>query len=239
MCDLKRRDLLLGASALLLYGCGDSEKYNQGKDYYPVATSSGNVYHWGKNGVIKINSNADSSNPPTSGSDYEAAFKNGLSLWDETLSSIGITVQYTSGNDADVKVIWLEGNEVTAGVLGYATTYNGTYRKYIVMTNSLNDNGTIRAHSTSLIKSTAAHEFGHMLGIWNHSYDSKDIMYPYDTGQSELSPRDKATIKDFLYQIKPDIDMHEMAGPSPSVFYKKIPEPITTFYTITGCVIHT
>ncbi len=48
MCELKRRDLLLGASAMLLYGCGDAEKYNQGKDYYPVANSSGLILHWGK-----------------------------------------------------------------------------------------------------------------------------------------------------------------------------------------------
>ena len=36
MCELKRRDLLLGLSGILLYGCADSEKYSEGKDYYPV-----------------------------------------------------------------------------------------------------------------------------------------------------------------------------------------------------------
>ena len=237
MCELKRRDLLLGASAMLLYGCGDAEKYNQGKDYYPVATSSGNVYHWGKNEVIKINSNADNSNyPPSTG--YETAFREGLSLWDETLSSIGITVEYTTGNDADVKGIWKEGNDVGEGILGYATTFDGYYRKYIVMTNSVLYEGSLYAHPLSRVKSTAAHEFGHMLGIWTHSFDSNDIMYPLDTGQSELSHRDKATLKDFLYQMTPDIDMHQMAGPSPSMLHKINPEPISTFYTITGCVIH-
>ena len=72
----------------------------------------------------------------------------------------------------------------------------------------------------------------------NYSYDSNDIMYPLDTGQSELSHRDKAPLKDFLYQMTPDIDMHQMAGPSPSMLHKINPEPISTFYTITGCVIH-
>ncbi|MEC7540859.1 MAG: hypothetical protein VX759_07765, partial [SAR324 cluster bacterium] len=68
--------------------------------------------------------------------------------------------------------------------------------------------------------------------------DSNDVMYPLDTGQSELSNRDKATLKDFLYQMTPDIDMHQMAGPSQSILNKIKHEPISTFYTITGCVIH-
>ena len=66
MCELKRRDLLLGASAMLLYGCGDAEKYNQGKDYYPVATSSGLILHWGKNSTITINCKK-SGTPPSNG----------------------------------------------------------------------------------------------------------------------------------------------------------------------------
>ena len=46
---------------ILLYGCGDSEKYNESKDYYPVTQwSQGYIFHWGKNNKIKINSNSNS-----------------------------------------------------------------------------------------------------------------------------------------------------------------------------------
>ena len=64
MCELKRRDLLLGASAMLLYGCGDAEKYNQGKDYYPVA-NLGNIFHWGKNSAYFDNLRVYNSNATT------------------------------------------------------------------------------------------------------------------------------------------------------------------------------
>jgi hypothetical protein len=230
MCTLHRRDFLFGLSGLLLSACA-SEEYSDGKDYYPVAyNSSGTIYHWGKNNSIKVDTNTGSTASPSS---YETHFKAGMALWDDTLSSLGITVEYTSSSP-DVKVKWLAGSEVSRGVLGYATPDNGTYQKYIIMTNT--NNVTEANHSDDDIKFIAAHEFGHMLGIWNHSFDSNDIMYPYATGSTALSNRDKRTLADSLYQMTPTTDMHDLSGPSPiETGISAI--PVTTYYTTNGCVI--
>ena len=107
MCELKRRDLLLGASAMLLYGCGDAEKYNQGKDYYPVATSSGLILHWGQNNSITIDS--DFFGSPSSS--LVNIFETGLNQWSSTLSQIGVTLNYSSTNP-DVKVHWYTASEM-------------------------------------------------------------------------------------------------------------------------------
>ena len=224
MCKLHRRDFLFGLSGLLLSACGSNE-YSDGKDYYPVAANStGTIYHWGKNNTIKVYS--DSNNSATDS--QESAFQSGANAWATTLSELGITISYVTSSP-DVKVKWLTASEMasqtgSSGVLGQAST-----SKYIYMRKDL---------SSSTLDFVAIHEFGHMLGIWNHSYDSNDIMYPYDTGPTALSNRDKRTLADFLYPMTPTADMHDLSGPS-------LVDPVTgattphikTYYTTNGCVI--
>jgi len=227
MCDLKRRDLLLGASALLLYGCGDSEKYNQEKDYYPVS-SSGTILHWGKNNSITIDS--DSSGSPSS--TLVSSFEAGLNQWSSTLSEIGITLSYSG--TPDVKVHWYTASEMesktgSSSVLGYASS-----NKNIYMRKDLDS-----SYGSGTNKSTAVHEFGHMLGIWSHSFDAKDIMYPYSTSVTELSNRDKKTVTDFLYAMTPTYDMHDMSGPLINPNNGAVIPHIRTYYTTSGCVIST
>ena len=226
MCELKRRDLILGASALLLYGCGDSEKYNQGKDYYPVATSSGNIYHWGKNNTITIDSDYYGS-PSAS---LVNLFETGLNQWSSTLDEIGVTLSYSG--TPDVRVHWYSASQMqtetgSSGVLGYAST-----NKNIYMRNDLDS-----SYGSGTTQSTAVHEFGHMLGIWSHSFDAKDIMYPYATSITELSGRDKKTVTDFLYAMTPTYDLHDMSGPliHPETGVE-IPH-IKTYYTTSGCIV--
>ena len=227
MCELKRRDLLLGASAMLLYGCGDAEKYNQGKDYYPVANSSGLILHWGKNNTITIDTNPTSSpaSPPTNG---ENILKEGFNQWASTLNQIGVTINYSTTNP-DVKVHWVNSFS-NPNVLGTASP-----DKIIKMRNDLDS-----SYGSGTTKSTAVHEFGHMLGIWTHSFNSKDIMYPYATSVTELSERDKKTLSDYLYSMTPDYDMHDLSGSSlihPETGIK-IPH-FHTSYTTSGCFVIT
>ena len=223
MCKLHRRDFLFGLSGLLLSACGSNE-YSDAKDYYPVAVNStGTIYHWGKNNTIKVHSDSNSSATDS----QESAFQSGANAWATTLSELGITISYVTSSP-DVKVKWLSKaameTKAGTGVLGYAST-----DKYIYMRTDL---------SSSTLDFVAIHEFGHMLGIWNHSYDSNDIMYPYATGPTALSNRDKRTLADFLYPMTPTADMHDLSGPS-------LVDPVTgattphikTYYTTNGCVI--
>ena len=77
---------------------------------------------------------------------------------------------YTAGNwsesqlttSPDVKVNWLTASQMVeltdnSNVLGAAST-----NKNIYMRTDLTD---------SMLLSVAVHEFGHMLGIWSHSFD--------------------------------------------------------------------
>ena len=93
--------------------------------------------------------------------------------------------------------------------------------------------------SAGLTQSTAVHEFGHMLGIWTHSFDAKDIMYPYATSVSELSNRDKKTVTDFLYAMTPTYDMHDVSGPLINPKNGAVMPHIQTYYTTRGCVVST
>jgi hypothetical protein len=228
MCKLHRRDFLFGLSGLLLSACGSNE-YSDAKDYYPVnADSAGTIYHWGKNNNITVHTDATSN---VGQSSYITAFKEGLALWDDTLSSLGITIEYTTISP-DVKVTWVAGSSVSTGVLGYANT-----NKNITMTNTNNTTTPNTNHTYAEIKFIAVHEFGHMLGIWNHSFDSNDIMYPYATGPTALSNRDKRTLADFLYQITPTEDMHDRTGPLTNPVTGATTPHIKTYYTTNGCVI--
>ncbi|MBX9693871.1 MAG: matrixin family metalloprotease, partial [Cyanobacteria bacterium] len=57
--------------------------------------------------------------------------------------------------------------------------------------------------STPVMKKAAAHEFGHVLGIEEHSHNPNDLMSLY-YGNGSISPRDADTIR-FLYKLKPDL----------------------------------
>ena len=226
--------LLIIFLCLTLNSCGDSSVFNDSKDYYPVSQwDDGTVYHWGKNNTIKIHVNSDNINLTSSNeSNYITSFKAGITEWKETLSSIGIIIEYvTSG--ADVNVKWVVGSTLTKGVLGYAST-----NKIITMSRTNNLYGSNSYHSDSTIKKIAIHEFGHMLGIWTHSFDSNDIMYPYITANTlQLSNRDKKTLTDFLYSLTPNKDMHDLSGPATTKNLSDNVHQATTYVTSNGCLI--
>ncbi len=53
------------------------------------------------------------------------------------------------------------------------------------------------------MKASAAHEFGHALGIEGHSINHEDLMSVY-YGNGTISKNDAATIR-YLYQLRPDL----------------------------------
>ena len=128
-----------------------------------------------------------------------------------------------------MKVYWLNSSQMLAkagnpDVLGQATTEKEIYM--------------LKGQDQTTTTAVATHEFGHMLGIWSHSFDSKDVMYPY-LNSTSLSNRDKRTLVDFLYALSPDFDLHDVAGPlvhsSTGVSIQHYVSSLTT----NGCQIRT
>ena len=227
MCPLTRRNLLVGGSGLLLFGCSDSESYTAAKDYYPVTNRY--IFHWGKNSSIVIDKDATNATYSLGGSANELSwFETGVNAWTDTLNQIGISVSF-SASSPDVKVYWLNSTQMLAKagspeVLGQATTEKEIYM--------------LKGQDQTTTTAVATHEFGHMLGIWSHSFDSKDVMYPY-LNSTSLSNRDKRTLVDFLYALSPDFDFHDVAGPlvhsSTGVSIQHYVSSLTT----NGCQIRT
>ena len=227
MCPLTRRNLLVGGSGLLLFGCGDSESYTTAKDYYPVTNRY--IFHWGKNGSIVIDKDATNATYSLRGSTNELNwFETGVNDWVNTLNEIGISVSFSTSSP-DVKVYWLNSSQMLAKagssyVLGQATTEKEIYM--------------LKGQDQTTTTAVATHEFGHMLGIWSHSFDSNDLMYPY-LNSTSLSNRDKRTLVDFLYELSPDFDLHDVAGPLVhSSTGVSIPHYVSSL-TTNGCQIRT
>ena len=232
MYRLNHSILLVVLMCTMFIGCGDTSTYNEGKDYYPISLD-GNIYHWGKNNTIKINANSDSVTFNSKESNYVTSLKAGIAEWQDTLTSIGITIEYVS-TSADVNVKWVAGSKVNPGVLGFAST-----NKILTMSRTLNvvtSEAENYYHSDFSVQYIATHEFGHMLGIWNHSFDSNDIMYPYK-GTGSLTNRDKKTLTDFLYSQIPTYNMHEKDGPLTSSQVNEIIPHATSYSTVNGCNI--
>ena len=232
MYRLYRSIIIIVFSSTMFISCGDSSAYNDGKDYYPI-TKSGKIFHWGKNNTIKINANSTNVTFNSNETNYITSLKAGINEWQDTLNSLGIPIEYVS-TGADVNVEWVDGSTLEPGRIGKAST-----SKILTMSRTLN---TVQSdaynyyHSDIKVKSIATHEFGHMLGIWNHSFDSKDIMYPI-IGKGSLTNRDKKTLTDVLYSQTPTQDMHELEGPLTSSQVNEVTPLAISYFTVNGCSI--
>ena len=204
---------------MLLGACGDegvpllsgSEASGDADDYMPF-TTQGFLLHWQAGDTIVIE---DPGCLPLSGCEAgdDAAFQQGILDWQEVLNSLGMAVSFITSGPNDVKVLWDDGTGVESGVLGYAAINTSQDpSRHMVITTRSNANG-FSNNSPSLIRTIAVHEFGHMLGIWSHSWDSADIMYPFATGLTTLSNRDKATMT-YLYDFTPDLNLSSLTSNS-------------------------
>lgn len=207
--------LIFFAVLYLLSSCYEDPEVAEGKDYYPF-TSGSYVYHWTKNTTITIHipSDVDSSGI----SDYQAGYRNAvisaIQAWNEVLIPLGITLQFTDGplpgTPYDIKVEWYDGNEsdLDYGVAGFAQfrSDKSPSRRLVLTTRTKN---APSPNTLDDIIKIAKHEIGHMLGIWNHSFDKKDLMYPTLTDTINLSNRDKETFK-YLYTLSPDVNLSSL-----------------------------
>ncbi len=190
----------------------------QAYDYYPF-TAQGYVIRWAPGTNIRVLL-PDCMAPNVTGCqpNFIQAVGNGINAWAPVHALLGITITFfqvlspTHPYD-DVRVIWDDGSgspsgyAIADGVIGFAAIAKlpAALSRFIVMTTRCNICGDT-PHAPGDIQAITTHEWGHMLGVWNHSFDPADLMYPYRTGQSALSVRDVATMLK-AYSLPPAVDL--------------------------------
>ena len=164
-------------------------------DYMPV----GAMARWPDGYHIKVLVPLDSA---ITTANYTAAhrvnFLAGLAMWDDTIASAGISYEIVTSGTADIVVSWpltlggdILGQANSLGTLQMATTVRGQ----VIPLNA--------------IPFVAVHEFGHSLGIWSHSFDVQDVMFPF-FHSGPLSGRDKGTL---LWEYKQPME-YDLTGNS-------------------------
>ncbi len=148
---------------------------------------------------------------------YAAAVQ-GISMW-KPLEREGLfSYVLTSDPDADIYVFWVHhfvdrsGMALFAGdIRGYTSMTVFPYRQVmaggkadfkpvVIMLRTTESNGV--PMPAPKMRASAAHEFGHALGIANHSRNPVDLMSIY-YGYGVVSPNDAATMR-YLYHLVPD-----------------------------------
>lgn len=217
--------IFLILTLLILGSCSDFPNVNgeqeetKAKDYYPVIPD-GQVMHWGQNTHIKFRlpTTPDEPGITTSGytDSFRTAFMDGVNLWTSILAEVNITFEFVTSGENDVKVLWADNSAtyngftvIESGVLGFSavsfsTSYFGASRFIVIATEC---DVCPLPLSYDNIKSTVAHEVGHMFGLWGHSFDQNDLMYPLDMGQTAPTNRDHKTLTNFLYSFIPNYNM--------------------------------
>lgn len=225
--------ILLAAVVLLLAACGDSplpglsddRTHSQAHDYYPF-TTEGYVIHWTRGSSILVEIPSCAVALGCISPQMEAAVQDGISAWNPIHDMLGLTVTFSATPvPNDVVVIWDDGfgssgYPIAPGVIGFAAILEqpANPSRIIVMTTRCNVCGPPTPHSDLNIRLTAAHEWGHMLGIWNHSYDPADLMYPYLIANRIITNRDVQTLRK-AYTLDPALDLSTLptqliGGPS-------------------------
>ena len=139
--------------------------------------------------------------------------------WTEVFEQVGLSIEYVSSGANDIRVIWTDeiceiiGEKEGCNVLGFASfASTGEPSRYVVLSTLVEHigRGIGQADVPKIILAVTAHEFGHILGIWSHSTDTDDLMYPslqLDV-VSSLSERDQASLIR-AYSLPADIDLAE------------------------------
>jgi len=149
---------------------------------------------------------------------YAAALQ-GISMWKSFEKEGLFTFQLTNEPDADVFVFWVHHFVDKSGLALFAGDIRGytskdifpykaimaggkaDFKPVVIMLRTTDTNGTVMPFQK--MRASAAHEFGHALGIDGHSRNPIDLMSLY-YGNGTISANDAATIR-YLYHIAPDL----------------------------------
>ncbi len=144
----------------------------------------------------------------------------GINLW-KTFEPEGLFsfILTNDPGDADIYVFWTNHfvNKLGLGLFendirGYTAKRsfpyaavlahkNVEFRPVVSLLRTTDSNGT--PMSLAKMRASAAHEFGHALGIEGHSTNANDLMSIY-YGHGTISKADAATIR-YLYHLTPDL----------------------------------
>lgn len=236
MKQFLRTIFILMFSIIGMTSCKSSTEETDAKDYMPFLSNGTYLIRWQRNSTITIA--IPNTGPTGYQTSFDAAIKAGFNQWTPILNELGITLNYIVSGNNDIAVQWHDGtpdSQVSSGVIGYAavdTSVNPS--RYILMTTRCNICSGNPSHSAATITLIAAHEFGHMLGIWNHSFETTDMMYPYAIGQSELSGRDIGTMK-HLYNFSSDLNLSGLIANTLEQFQSPPPETVPYFSMKMSC----
>ena len=138
--------------------------------------------------------------------------------WTNVFEQVGLSIEYVSSGANDIRVTWTDeiceliGEDDRCNVLGFASFTSNQFdpSRRVVLSTLVEHigRGIGQADVPKIILAVTAHEFGHILGIWSHSTDTDDLMYPslqLDV-VSSLSERDQASLIR-AYSLPADIDL--------------------------------
>jgi predicted Zn-dependent protease len=198
------------------------EEYNAGKEFVlskdAPKTAGGDYFdsaqfdYFGKKVTIRltrmpINVYLGAAPNPT----FDELVWSAAKKWEEATNGLVRFVRVKQPTDADIYVVF-SGNDL-GKVLGVTETaaydfnprtFDNKLQSAKIDLNLLLMLAYRPQDQLIWLKSIAIHEFGHALGLLGHSGEQSDIMYPYLTGQTEISPRDILTLTK-LYSTSPDI----------------------------------
>jgi tetratricopeptide (TPR) repeat protein len=131
--------------------------------------------------------------------------------WEQSTNGVVQFVRVAQPTDADIFVVF-SANDL-GSVLAFTETqpYDFNPRAFLNKMQAIKINlnlllmlGYRSQDQVPYLRAVTIHEFGHALGFLGHSDSQDDIMYPFFSGQPEISPRDVLTMTK-LYSIAPDI----------------------------------
>lgn len=221
--------ILLPALLLIAAGCRDGllptgsspGETTQAADYYPF-TAEGFVIRWQANSTIRVDviGSCAAQEPGTCLPGFENAVRDGINAWGPLHNRLGITVTFTANTDDEVTILWDDGFgssgfNIPPGVIGFAAVALPPFvpSRFILMTTQCNTCVPPAPHTLQDIRVITAHEWGHMLGLWNHSFDPVDLLFPFKVGPEAISNRDAQTLL-HAYTFAPNLDLSGMA-PNP------------------------
>jgi predicted Zn-dependent protease len=150
---------------------------------------------------------------------YQAAIA-GISSWKQFEKEGLFSFEFTNDpTDADIYFFWVNhftdkhgfgllANDIRGDTAKYMNWYRAIleskpvkFKPVVSLLRTTNQQGNPMA--LPQMQASAAHEFGHALGIDQHSTNPRDLMSLY-YGNGRISPNDAATIR-YLYHLTPDL----------------------------------